>query len=107
MRDLGIGFEHLGDVHERGGQGAEAIAAFDRALAIYRQLATRNPDDLQSRLFAVAPLWRLATLEGRGGRPRLEQALAILEPLAAARRLDATRLGWIGRIRAQLSAGAN
>ena len=80
------------------------MIAFERALDTYEELATRNRDDLQSRLFIVAPMWRLATLEGQEGAARLKAALAILEPLAAEKRLDAMRLGWIERIKVQLAS---
>jgi hypothetical protein len=56
-------------------QTADAIAAFQRALAAYRTLLDRNPDDVQSRMFSVVPLWRLGGLKGKDGRKDLEAAL--------------------------------
>lgn len=70
----------------REGRRAEAVAAFEGVLGAYRQLTSRQPDDVQSRLFSVVPLWRLAGLE---------TALAILKPLAAIERLDANRIKWV------------
>jgi hypothetical protein len=65
---------------------------------------TRNPDDVQSRLFSVVPRWRLATLTATGGRDHLKVALAILKPLAEVNRLDANRLEWIPQMEEQLAA---
>ena len=83
---------------------AKAIAAFERARDAYKKLHERNPDDIQSRVFSVVPLWQLGILKGRDGRRELEAALAILRPLATADRLDANRRGWIAQIEAQLAA---
>jgi len=103
QRNLAIGNERIGDIHERQGRTADAIAAFERALAAYKQLLDRHPDDIPSRVSSVVPLWRLGRLKGLEGRADLEAALAILEPLAAADRLDANRRGWIARIKAQIA----
>ena len=79
------------------------MRSFEKALAAYNGLMKRNPEDIQSRVFSVVPLWRIGGLKGAGGRAELEAALAILKPLAAANRLDANRRGWIGQIEAQVS----
>ena len=86
------------------GETAKAIAAFERALNVYRELQRRNPDDVPSRVFSVVPLWRLGRLRGRRGRADLETALAVLEPLAAEGRLDANRRGWITLIQNEVAA---
>jgi tetratricopeptide (TPR) repeat protein len=102
QRDVAVSNERIGDMHARQGRAAEAIAAFERALAAYQGLLDRHPEDVQSRVFSVVPLWRLGDLKGRKGRADLKAALAILEPLAAADRLDANRRGWIARIKQQI-----
>jgi hypothetical protein len=50
------------------------------------------------------PHLRLAELDRSKQREHLEAAAAILEPLAAADRLDAKRRGWLAQIKAQLMA---
>ena len=103
QRDLAISNERIGDMLTRTSQATQAIEAFQRALAIYRELVARNPGDVQARVFSVVPLCRIATLKGRAGRKELDDALAILKPLAAADRLDANRRGWIGQIEKQIT----
>ena len=103
QRDLAISNERIGDMLAREGDAIGAIAAFERALAAYRQLIARQPDDIQSRVLSVVPLWRLGGLKGREGRGDLEAALAILKPLADADRLDARRKGWTAAIEAQIA----
>jgi tetratricopeptide (TPR) repeat protein len=103
QRDLAISNERIGDIDADQGRTVEAIAAFERALAAYKTLLDRHPHDIQSRVFSVVPLWRLGSLKGREGRAELEAALAILEPLAAADRLDANRRGWIAQIKAEIA----
>ena len=73
--------------------------AFERALGVYEALIVRNPDDVAPQLYAVVPHWRLSRLD----RCHLEAALVILMPLAAANRLDANRLTWIGQMENELS----
>ena len=60
-------------------------------------------DDIPSLVNSVVPLWRLGGLKGPRGQPDLEAALAILQPLAAAGRLDARRTRWIPQIEAQIA----
>jgi hypothetical protein len=86
------------------GETIQAIAAFERALEVYRELQARNPDDIPSRVFSVVPLWRLGRLRGREGRADFDAALTILKPLAAADCLDADRRRWIEQIQDELSA---
>jgi tetratricopeptide (TPR) repeat protein len=102
QRDLSVSYEKIGDVHTDRGDTLQAIAAFDRALRIYRELQAHNPADIQSHIFSVVPLWRLGLLKGRGGRADLEAALAILERLIAANRLDFNRRRWINQIQSDL-----
>jgi hypothetical protein len=47
--------------------------------------------------------WRLFRLDPKNVRCHLEAALVILMPLAAANRLDANRLTWIGQMENELS----
>ena len=63
----------------------------------------RNPDDIQTRLIAVFALWSLGRLKGAEGRADIEQALAIIKPLAATDRVDAYRRGWIPIMEADLA----
>jgi tetratricopeptide (TPR) repeat protein len=107
QRDLAISNERLGDIYAREGNSAEAIASFESALAAYRALLERNPGDLPSRVNSVVPLWRLGELKGKAGLADLEEALAILKPLAEVDRLDAMRKGWIPAIEAQVAALKN
>jgi tetratricopeptide (TPR) repeat protein len=102
QRDLAVSNERLGDIYGRQSQTVEAIAAFKGALRAYRALLARNPDDAQSLVFSVEPLWRIGELRGKQGRSDLESALAILKPLAAADRLDAKRRSWIPLIQKQI-----
>ena len=81
-----------------------AIAAFERALSSYDALLQARPDDVELTLSSVVPHWRLAGLDASHARSHLQAALAILEPLAAAGRLNADRRGWIAKIKAQLAA---
>jgi tetratricopeptide (TPR) repeat protein len=104
QRDLAISNERVGDMHAKSGDQNEARKAFERALGIYEALAARNPDDLPSRVNSVVPRWRLAGLDPARAKEHLRGALAILKPLAAEKRLDAMRLGWIPSIEAQLAA---
>jgi hypothetical protein len=96
--------ERIGDLHARQGQTTDATACFERALGAYRLLIARNPGDIQSRVSSVVPLWSLGELKAKDGRKDLEEALAILRPLAEADRLDETRRGWIPDIEADIAA---
>ena len=102
QRDLAVSNERLGDVYTLQGQTVEAVAAFEGALRAYHTLLARNPDDTQSLLLSVVPLWKLGKLKGKEGRSDLESALGVLTPLAAANRLDAKRQGSIPRIEKQI-----
>ncbi|MGA9824347.1 MAG: tetratricopeptide repeat protein, partial [Methylocystis sp.] len=104
QRDLAVSLERVGATLTRQGDAAGAIAAFEQALAVYRGLARAHPDDARSLAFSIVPHWRLAELDRAKQREHLEAALAILEPLAAADRLDAKRRGWLAQIKAQLTA---
>ena len=104
QRDLAISNERLGDMHANNGNDTGARSAFERALAIYAGLVERNPDDLASLVNSVLPRLRLATLDPARARNHLEQALSILQPLAAADRLDAMRRNWIPGIESQLAS---
>ena len=104
QRDLAVSLERVGATLTRQGDVPGAIAAFEQALAVYRGLARAHPDDARSLAFSIVPHWRLAELDGAKQREHLEAALAILEPLAAADRLDAKRRGWLAQIKAQLMA---
>jgi tetratricopeptide (TPR) repeat protein len=104
QRDLAVSLERVGATLTRQGDATGAIAAFEQALAVYRGLARAHPDDAQSLAFSIVPHLRLAELDRAKQREHLEAALAILEPLAAADRLDAKRRGWLARIKAQLNA---
>ena len=104
QRDLAISNELIGNVRASQKETPQAIEAFQRALAIYRELMLRNPDDVQVRLFSVVPLWRIGVLKRKQGRNELQEALAILKPLAAADRLDANRRDWIPQIEKQIAA---
>ena len=99
QRDVATSNERLGKAFTERGQTGEAVAAYESALRTYRTLLARNPDDIQSRLSLVEPLWRLGELRGKDGRPDLESALAILTQLAAANRLDAEQQDWIADIK--------
>ncbi|MEM7023771.1 MAG: tetratricopeptide repeat protein [Pseudomonadota bacterium] len=100
---LAIGYERFGDTATQHGEPAEAIKAFERALAIYEGLAERfsNP---AYRAFAVVPLWRLGLLKGAKGRPELQHALDVLKELDGANRLDPKRKHWIPEIEADLAS---
>ncbi|MBV8870841.1 MAG: tetratricopeptide repeat protein, partial [Acetobacteraceae bacterium] len=103
QRDLSVSHERIGDVQSRRGETVQAIAAFEQALRVYRELQARNPTDVQSRVFSVVPLWRLGLLKGKDGRADLEVALTILKQLAAANRLDANRRNCIDQIQSNLA----
>ncbi|MGE0023204.1 MAG: tetratricopeptide repeat protein [Hyphomicrobium sp.] len=103
QRDLGICNERIGNVHAQKGDQASAREAFSAALRIYDALAAANPDDVVSRLFTVAPRWRLAQLDPEHAVEHLRAALAVLKPLEAEQRLDATRQTWIPEIESQLA----
>jgi tetratricopeptide (TPR) repeat protein len=103
-RDLGVSYERIGATLAQRRETEGAIAAFERALAIYQEIVRAHPDDSQSRMFSIAPHWRLAQVDKARAREHLEAALSILEPLAAADRLDEKRRGWTTEIRAQLGA---
>jgi hypothetical protein len=103
QRDLSVSYERLGDMLSRGGNSAEAIASFERALAIYEALVSRLGDP-QARVNSVVPLLRLGGLKGKDGKADLQRALAILVELRDANRLDARRIGWIPEIEAQIAA---
>lgn len=103
-RDLAVATERVGAALAEQVDVNGAIAAFERALAIYQTLVRAHPDDVQPLLYSIAPHWRLAELDKARAREHLEAAVAILEPLAAADRLDANQRGWIADIRAQLAA---
>src|SRR5216683_3764804 len=51
QRDLSVSHERIGDVQNMRGETIQAIAAFERALEVYRELQARNPDDIPSRVF--------------------------------------------------------
>ena len=103
-RDLGRSNERIGATLVKQSDGKGAVAAFERALSTYDALLHARPDDVQSKLLSVIPHWHLARLDSPHARTHLEAALAILEPLAAADRLDPMRRGWIAKIKAQLAA---
>lgn len=104
QRNLAVIDERIGETLLSQKDVQQSIEAFQRALAIYQGLMARDPGDVQARLVSVGPLWRIGELKGKDGRAELDQALAILKPLAAANRLDANRRGWIKRIEAQISS---
>ena len=99
-----MSYEKIGNAYLMQGNDDEARQAFERALATYELLMTRNPSDVQSQVFSVVPRWQLAGLDPRRARGHLVAALAILKPLAATNRLDANRLKWIPAMEAQLAA---
>ena len=103
QRDVAVSNERLGDIYSRQENTMEARQAFECALGAYEALITRNPGDVPSKLFSVIPRWRLSRLDPENARRHLEAALAILKPLAAANRLDANRLTWIGQMENELS----
>ena len=103
QRDVATSNERLGDIYARQENAGEARQAFERALGAYEALIARNPGDVPSKVYSVVPRWRLAGLDPANARRHLEAALAILKPLAAANRLDANRLTWIGRMEKELS----
>ena len=102
--DVCVAYERIGDANAILGDEDEARLAYRGAIENYETLITRNPEDVKSRLFSVAPRWRLARYDPKRAKEHLEAALAILEPLAAVDRLDAARTAWIPMIRADLAA---
>ncbi len=78
--------------------------AFDRALGTYEVLIKRNPGDIQSQVFSVVSRWQLSRIDLANARRHLDDALAILKPLAHANRLDANRLKWIKQMETELAA---
>jgi tetratricopeptide (TPR) repeat protein len=104
QRDLAVSNERIGDISVRQGNNADARTAFENALAAYETLIRRNPGDVPSMVNSVVPRWRLGSLDPNNGRKHLQAALDILNPLAAANRLDANRVKWIPRIEAELAA---
>jgi tetratricopeptide (TPR) repeat protein len=104
QRDLAVSNERIGEMLVKQGDSKGAVAAFERALGAYQALLKAHPDDVESLVFSVVPHVRLAGLDQAKAREHLQAALAILEPMAAADRLDAERRGWIGSIKAQLAA---
>jgi tetratricopeptide (TPR) repeat protein len=107
QRDLAIrsarANECLGDMSESDGNTAEAVAAFEGALAIYIALIARF-DDHEARANSVVLLWRLAGLKGKDGNADLQRARDILIELRDAGRLDSMRIGWIPEIEAEIAA---
>jgi len=103
-RDLAISNERIGDMLVRNNDRKRAVAAFETALEIYDALVRSHPDNAEARLFSIVPLSRLAELDPGRAREHLDAALAILEPLAAADRLDADRRGWIPELKAARAA---
>jgi tetratricopeptide (TPR) repeat protein len=103
-RDLAVAIERVGATLAEQTEIVGAVAAFERALSIYQEIVRARPDDRQAVMFSIVPHWRLAGLDKPRAREHLEAALAILESLAAADRLDAKRRGWISEVKAELAA---
>ncbi len=103
-RDLAVSYERVGEALARQNDAIGARTAFDGALAIYETLAAADPQDVESLLFSVVPHRRLAQLDPGRAREHLRAAVAILERLSSADRLDETRRGWLLAIREELSA---
>lgn len=103
QRDLAISNERIGLISQKAGNMDGARRAFQAELDICQRILQRNPDDIQTRLIAVFALWSLGRLKGAEGRADIEQALAIIKPLAATDRVDAYRRGWIPIMEADLA----
>ena len=99
-RGLAVTYERMGATLARQDDVKGAITAFERALGIYQTLARAHPGDNQYLLLTIAPHWRLAELDKARAREHIDAALAILEPLDAAGRLDERRRQWLATIRA-------
>jgi tetratricopeptide (TPR) repeat protein len=103
-REVAVSHERIGATLEKQNDPLGAVAAFERALAVYHELLRARPDDAKTAVFSVVPHLRLAELDRSKQRENLGAALAILEPLATANRLDEKRRGWLMQIRTQLAA---
>ena len=102
QRDLAISNERIGDLYAQQGDNASSRKAFENALQAYEVLTKRNPDDVQSQLFSVVPLWRLSKLDPARKADYLQSALSILKPLEKSNQLDARRVKWIGQMEDEL-----
>jgi len=98
QRDLSVSHNKVGDMHLRNGDNAAALKAYQESLAIRKKLAELDPNVVQWQTDLAVSLVKLAQIDGRAQKTLLNDALAILQQLLNAHRLDHETQGWIGYI---------
>ena len=100
-RDLTVSLNKVGEEWVAAGDRARALAAFEEVLAIRRGLVKRDPENTQWRLDVVVSLYKITTATTDAGKTRtaLEEAVQILDHLAAQDLLPAAQQAWPGHMR--------
>jgi hypothetical protein len=110
QRDLSISHDKIGDMLAAQGNGAEALVAYQRSLAIRERLAQQDPTNAEWQTDLVVSYWKLAqanapVAKGYASQNELlEKGLAILYRLRAESRLTKDQEGWIGTLEQALQA---
>jgi eukaryotic-like serine/threonine-protein kinase len=103
--DLWFALYKLGEAKLSLGDIAAARSLSVAGLTIIRPLASADPANVQRQLQLVTNLFRLASVgDGSERKHALKEALAILEPLQAAKQLAPDKIGWPDLIRQMLAS---
>lgn len=104
QRDLSVSFERMGDLHSSLGQGDQALSFDQQSLVIRERLAQAEPTraDLQRDL-AVSHV-KLSESDPTNSAAHLQQALEILQALAAQNRLNPAEASIPADLKRRLAA---
>jgi hypothetical protein len=102
-RDLALTHERLAGLAAADGAHDDARASLRKAFALREQNAATDPDNAAWQSELAFSLFRLA-LAGDEPQPRLERALALLQKLDAAGKLNAEQKPMIATIQQVLAS---
>ena len=111
LRRKSAALTNRGNLLVNRGDLTSALAVYQSALSIQKQLAARDPSHTGWQTDLAFSLYKTATVLEQQNPPRKEAAVAayqrsldILRPLAAQNRLTVDQKGWIAIVETQLDA---
>ncbi|GLS87334.1 hypothetical protein GCM10010873_23080 [Cypionkella aquatica] len=102
QQDVAGNLDRLGDVAMMQGDIAAARDYVQQSYQIAQAMAARDPGNVEYQMALVASLVRMAIFDA-DPKPRQREALALLDALLSAGKLDPARAQWRGVIAAQLN----